>query len=334
MLPRTRLDTIIGSIEALVQQDEGNRGIKPILEPPGELLHCCELIESSHHVIIITGFPCMISYDPPTETDGPLGALSMVKSLLHLGKAVTVLTDLCNEEVVRACARGANLQDFHEKLTIQAFPPGEKMDDEQWARLHAVAESADLLISIERAGPSKDGRYLTMRCRDMTAIVSPLDKLLTGLPPLANTSSSSVTTTHHHILRSIGIGDGGNEVGMGKAYDKIIKSSIPNATENACVVSTDLLLVASVSNWGGYAISAAIAVYNAFHHSSGEEVDIELIRSRLNCLLPTDQEEIEKCQLMVEAGARDGITGDKALMVDGMPLQTSLDLIQKFRTIV
>lgn len=165
----------------------------------------------------------------------------------------------------------------------------------------------------------------------MSAIVSPLDKLLTGLPPLTNTSSSA--TTHHHI-RSIGIGDGGNEVGMGKAYDKIIKSSIPNATENACVVPTDLLLVASVSNWGGYAISAAIAVYDAFHHSSGEEVNVEAIRSRLDCLLPTDQEEIEKCQMMVEAGARDGITGDKALMVDGMPLQTSLDLMQKFRTIV
>lgn len=158
MLPRTRLDAIIGSIETLVQQDEGNRGIRPILEPPGELLRCCELIEISHHVIIITGFPCMISYDPPTETDGPLGALSMAKSLLHLGKAVTLLTDLCNEAVVRACAKGAKLQDFHEKLTIKAFPPNEMMGDEHWAGLHAVAESADLLISIERAGPCKDGR--------------------------------------------------------------------------------------------------------------------------------------------------------------------------------
>jgi hypothetical protein len=50
--------------------------------------------------------------------------------------------------------------------------------------------------------------------------------------------------------RSVGIGDGGNEVGMGKILDTILQSSIPNASSIACIVPTDHLIVASVSNWG------------------------------------------------------------------------------------
>ena len=56
-------------------------------------------------------------------------------------------------------------------------------------------------------------------------------------------------------------GDGGNEVGMGKVYDRVVGSAnIPNAATIACVSAADHLLVCSVSNWGGYALSAATAL--------------------------------------------------------------------------
>jgi hypothetical protein len=56
------------------------------------------------------------------------------------------------------------------------------------------------------------------------------------------------------------VGDGGNEVGMGKVFQKIFDSSIPNKQEIACIVPTNHLVIASVSNWGGYALAAAAAI--------------------------------------------------------------------------
>eukprot|EP00981_Chlorochromonas_danica_P008373 scaffold2163_cov158-Ochromonas_danica.AAC.8 len=323
-------------MEALIQQDEGKRGIKQILLPPGELLSCAKFISHATHVVIITGFPCMIDFSPPTETDGPLGAIALAKTLLHLGKEVTVLTDECNEEVLLACAAGANIQHFGGRLSLQSFPAKEDMDDMDWGFLEQVSEKADLLIAIERAGPNKNGSYLTMKGKDMSEIVSPLDLLLTGMDVSEEDSDSGIVNPSPNVMqmRSIGIGDGGNEVGMGKIYDRIIDSSIPNASEIACVVPTDLLLVSSVSNWGGYALCAAAVLYDVFLNATSEEVEVDVVHDQLNYMLPTEEEEIIKCQRMIEAGARDGITGEKSLKVDGMPLQASLDLLQKLRTII
>lgn len=153
-----QLNRIVAKMEALIQQDEGHRGIKQIVLPPGELLSCAKFISHATHVVIITGFPCMIDFSPPTETDGPLGAIALAKTLLHLGKEVTVLTDECNEEVLLACAAGANIQHFGGRLSLQSFPAKEDMDDMDWGFLEQVSEKADLLIAIERAGPNKNGR--------------------------------------------------------------------------------------------------------------------------------------------------------------------------------
>lgn len=59
---------------------------------------------------------------------------------------------------------------------------------------------------------------------------------------------------------SSGIGDGGNEVGMGKFIMPIIHSTIPHAMEIACVIPSDHCIVSSVSNWGGYALAGSLTV--------------------------------------------------------------------------
>lgn len=58
----------------------------------------------------------------------------------------------------------------------------------------------DLIVAVERAGPGVDGSYYTMRGLKMDDVVSPLERLLTHAPR----------------AWSIGVGDGGNEVGMAK----------------------------------------------------------------------------------------------------------------------
>jgi hypothetical protein len=138
----------------------------------------------------------MIDYTPPTETDGPLGACAIAKSLLLLGANVTLVTDECNEEVLLACAAataaaarsGEGVSDADDEggaprgiMSLESFPPAADFGQLEQSRLTALGAAADLIIAIERTGPCSDGRYLTMRARDMTHLVAPLDLLL--LPP-------------------------------------------------------------------------------------------------------------------------------------------------------
>lgn len=63
-----------------------------------------------------------------------------------------------------------------------------------------IGDEVDLIVAVERAGPGVDGSYYTMRGLKMDDVVSPLERLLTHAPR----------------AWSIGVGDGGNEVGMAK----------------------------------------------------------------------------------------------------------------------
>lgn len=76
--------SIIDRIENIVQRDEGKRGIGQIIVK-GELYNAAVALNSCTSVAIITGFPCNLEYNPPTETDGPLGAIAIARALLALG---------------------------------------------------------------------------------------------------------------------------------------------------------------------------------------------------------------------------------------------------------
>ena len=45
--------------------------------------------------------------------------------------------------------------------------------------------------------------------------------------------------------------------------EKVLSSSIPLASQICCVVPADHLRVASVSNWGAYALAGALAIVAA-----------------------------------------------------------------------
>lgn len=273
--------------------------------------------------------------------DGPPGAIAITKALLSMGKQVKLLIDECNEDVLLSCASAMNIPlELRMNLEMQSFPA--ECDEKDVERLLDAYEGVDLLIAIERAGPNKEGRYLTMRARDMSHLIAPLDLILRQ-------------DDEEHKLQSIGIGDGGNELGMGKVLGRIQGSTIPNADSIACTVATDHLLVASVSNWGGYALSAAALLVHASLKAS--DISTEALSTALKgsesyiqdisqLALPpnfaevfdggysTTEEETLKLQRMIDAGARDGITRDQALMVDGMPLQASLDVLNDIGRIV
>lgn len=92
-------------------QDRGKRGMGPLLQS-GELEEMVRSVREAQSVAILTGYPCCL-HDPPTETDGPLGAIAMARAISALGIRTVILTDECNEAPVSAAL----------KASLRAYPP-------------------------------------------------------------------------------------------------------------------------------------------------------------------------------------------------------------------
>ena len=308
------LTPIYNSIQDIIGTDAGGRGMKHLIVP-GDLEAAANLIHalpSSSTVIILSGFPCCVNESPPTETDGPPGTFAIARAIAALGHTAIVVTDSSNEVVFQAALKDLALADSNSgdsgSVSLEIFPATFTDDDEK--RFNKLAESCNLLISCERAGPAKDGICYTMRGIDMNAkgLIAPLHRLVKEVN-----------------APFIGIGDGGNELGMGKVIDKII-AHIPKGDQIGCVVPANHLIAASVSNWGGYALAAAVAVAQA-----GDNPDKSSQLLWIERCLPTEEQEIELLNRCVAVGCRDGVSGQVEATVDGMPLETSLQCLRDIR---
>ncbi len=142
------------------------------------------------------------------------------------------------------------------------------------------------VVSVERGGPGSDGRFRTMRGIDNSAALQDVHDMI----------------RKQHLF--LGIGDGGNEIGMGKIPDETIVKNIPNGDKIHCVVPTDHLIVAGVSNWGAYALAAGIFVLKGITPPPD--------------LFDPDRER-EILEVMVREGPLvDGVTGKQEATVDGL----------------
>lgn len=303
------METKIEAIQDIIGADAGNRGMAALIVP-GDLLSAAQIFASSSPgtLLILSGFPCCIKESPPTETDGPPGALALARAGLALGYTrVTVVTDDCNAAVFAAASVGLT-----PNVTVQTFPA--ILSDADEKRLQELLSDCRLVIACERAGPGKDGKCYTMRgiCMNNAGLIAPLHRLAderkAGVPFLA-------------------IGDGGNELGMGKVLDKIVNNpKIANGDQIGCVTVADHLIAASVSNWGGYALAAAAALVRS---QQGESTAADWIQK----CLPTSLDETALLERCVKAGCRDGVSGKMESTVDGMSLQTSLDILEEIRRV-
>jgi len=107
-------------------------------------------------------------------------------------------------------------------------------------------------------------------------------------------------------ITTIGIGDGGNEIGMGKIPWDVIERNITNGKGGlvACRVPTEHLIVCGVSNWGAYALAAGVGLLR------GKTLDANLFDSA---------REREILEVMVEEGELvDGVLGKPSVTVDGL----------------
>lgn len=302
------------TIQDIIGTDAGGRGMKSLIVN-GDLEKAARVVANlpvPSTVIVLSGFPCCVNENPPSETDGPPGTFAIARAVAALGHKVLVVTETCNEAVFGAACQDLVLPDDCGSVTLEIFPSSFSEEDEK--RFRNLAEECQCLIACERAGPGKDGIFYTMRGIDMNAkgLIGPLHRLVTECN-----------------APFIAIGDGGNELGMGKVIDKIVNNpKISNGDKIGCVVPADYLIAASVSNWGGYALSASIALAACEANQNSKLTSAQLIA---RCL-PTEQEEIDLLNRCVAAGCRDGVSGKMEATVDGMPLETSMDCLRDIRT--
>ncbi len=268
----------LAAILAVVQTDPGKRGLARdpddnlFTATAGDFEAACRSVaaDSDPRFYISTGFYIPNASPPGYETDGPLGALFFARAMHALG--------------IPAGVSGM----------------GSAVDCAIFAGLAAVGLTDEDIVSdrgfthmlaVEHGGPGRDGRYRTMRGHDITPYM---------MPTMMMWWDAVVASG----VKTIGIGDGGNEIGMGKIPHETIVKNIPNGDLIHCRVPTDHLIVAGVSNWGAYALAAGLFVL--------------LDREPPADLFDPDRE-LAILEAMVRDGPLvDGVTGKQTATVDGL----------------
>lgn len=265
----------------LAQDKRGIAALRPYLPP-----HYCEdaarfILVHDGPVMIATGF-YILQADRP-ETDGPLGALALGHALHRLGRRVIHVSDHYTTPLL------AHLGGSEAKMIN--FP----ITDAAASRRYATERLADfnpgLMIAIERCGLTAADTYLNMRGRDISATTARIDELF---------------VQHPH---TIGIGDGGNEIGMGNLADRI--PAVPSLPDQPALTCTTQLVIASVANWGAYGILAALS------RLTGQN------------LLPSPDAESEAVRRAVDFGAVDGTTSEAVYTVDGFSVEENEHTLQR-----
>ena len=230
---------------------------------------------------MITGF--FVPSAGAAETDGPAGSVVLARALLDCGLRTEIWTDFRCEPVVRACAEAMGRPAVRVRdvsgIVNEVHIPG-------------------LLIYVERLGRSASGAYYDMRGNDISAFTSPLDEF-------AIRGGSAV----------IGIGDGGNEVGMGNFADPLAEI-MPDYAECLSTVGADVAIPADVSNWGAYGVVAALSL----------DAGVWLGHS--------ESDEINMAEALLKTGAVDGLRKTVSASVDGLDLQKQLEILAALRDLL
>lgn len=319
---KTQAD-IICEFDRLIRRDPGKRGLidseahfGPLC--PHHLLNSANaLTKDTSEVVITTGFYVPTAEIPAAETDGPPGAVLLALVLEECGISTSVVTDELCAPVVQST------------VDAYSYPPSQlhilSTDREDWVESFFSRQSISHLISVERVGPShtpdsfrnqprsmepayadfenKVSEHHFDRCHNMRGEVideftAPLHQLFERLPE------------YFPDAKTIGIGDGGNEIGMGtipwEDLDRRISSDHSGLIP--CRIATDWNIVAGTSNWGASALAAAVA----------------LLKNQTAILFQWQRAEQQQMLEFIvhQANAVDGVTKQREPTVDGLPFLT------------
>jgi hypothetical protein len=331
-------DPRLNAICDLIQVDPGNRGLRTdpednlITRTAGDFAAACESIAAAAEasIAIVTGFYILRAEPPCGETDGPLGALFLARALAPLGIRVCLVTDGSSHAALEAGLDACGLAGTVALLTLP--PHGTRAwVEEFWQRLGPLTH----LVALERVGPSHIPQSIRANpgATDETMQHFRDEVASQEWNRCHNMRGSDITqhTADAHLLfedlggpnpslRTIGIGDGGNEIGMGKVPWEVLRGNIPRGGLVACRVPTDLLIVAGVSNWGAYGLAAGVRLLR------GASPDPDLFGTR---------REQELLQIMVDRGPLvDGVTCQRTATVDGLPFDRYAEVLARIGGVV
>jgi hypothetical protein len=282
---------VLDPVETLCALDLGGRGIGRLVVA-GEMAAAARTLAHARRVILVTGFVARPAW--AAETDGPSGTVVLGRALRRIGVRVAYLADPPVEPLLDACLRA--LGEPRELITVPAEPAAAL----RAARATVGAFGPTHLVAVERPGRAADGGYYNAQGSSVGAANAPLDALFLRRRP------GTVT---------IGVGDGGNEIGMGRVRARVVRD-VPNGAKIASVVRTDHLIVAGTSNWGAWGVVAHLALATG------------------RALLHTPAEEARLTRAMVRAGAVDGLTGAARPSVDSLPLGLHQALLETLRGLI
>ena len=255
---------------------------------------------SNARVALVTGI-VVEKLLPKGEVDGPVGAAVLGRALSRLGHGVDFLMEEEMDDVARMLI---------EKLGFEAnVVHTTNRSPEDLARW---ADHYDVAVTVEKLGRNREGvRHSVMGS------------------PLAKTGDYYIddfieAMTHKGKL-TVGIGDGGNEIGFGKIYEDVRRvvafgadCGCPCGGGTATTTATQYLFPAAISNYGAYALTTALAL------GAGEPellVDGETVR-----------ELVEGC---VALGCLDGGTVDPDFIGDdGVPIDAVMRYVDQLGSIV
>jgi len=232
---------------------------------------------------IFTGAP-VPGYMPNGENDGPLGSIVAGRALERIGCRVTFYSERELFPILQ------------ELIELEKLAAGLKeLDKTDRSANLPYADEIDLGITIEKQGATADGHMYSINANNRDHTRANIDNVIAKLG-----ADGKVT---------IGVGDGGNEIGWGNIYDYIVRH-VPHGQTIACTIRTTHLFPAAVSNWGGYALAALVALHTG---------DLSL------CHGP--KRELEYLDLTAKMQVMDGGTGRAINHVDGIPAEVSAAVV-------
>lgn len=300
-------------IDRIVGLDIGGRGVTGLYAPARAMTTepicaaaartLCAL-KPGDRVFILTGSLSRAGVSTDiAENDGPIGAAVLARALTYGFNAIPVV--LVDETIADKTAAmieraGPNVLTQSQADTAVATPRYTSVTvveagliDDSAARTHATDlvehHNPKAVISVERAGISADGTYRNMLGQDYSEGRARLDYV--------------IDEAKARNIPTIGIGDGGNEIGFGAIREAVVEH-IPHGDVLCANSATDIVYPVGVSNWGCYAVAAALAILT----SKPDIAHSAVLERRLIEASPG-------------IGLIDGTTGRLDATVDGLPVE-------------
>lgn len=258
------------ALNSIVASGRSGRGVSALCGSE-YWLDAAEKFSDCKRIAVVSGF--YVPAAGAAETDGPGGAVILARAFLNQGIEANIWTDSLCAEAVKNCAEAVGFP-----AELVKVPDANKILD---------SYKPSGVLFVERLGRAADGKYYNIAKKDISDWTAPLD----GLASLCAARG----------IQTLGIGDGGNEAGMGCFYEKL-SNMLPGYLNCLSVIETDMALPVDVSNWGAYALATALSLKWGVWRGHKENEETAMLEALRGC------------------GAVDGISLSGDLSVDGFPV--------------